>query len=268
MNTANRFACMGLAALALTLSPAGTSPARGQSLGTFTFDSGSCREDTDEALYVTLYGTVFRLPMDRLHHIRAVPPSWEQYVPAPADPDEPLGCPENPLPGTAFFITVPAPEGMTFPSPQGLGIRFADGIIPVSRLAIRAAQPDFFGMQISHQSAAERHCEDGVVRMINPRLRECLIEPIDQVPRERWAGSYVTDASDYSVPFGGPFVVSCIPSIQIRSCSVSYKMYETVNLTYDVDLRLIQPIQVVLVDQHIRQLLEVWRVPSVNLHDR
>ena len=253
-----------LAFLAFVIPIAGiayTVPATAQSVGTFTFDSGSCREDTQETVYVTLFGTVFRLPMDHLHRISALHPTDAHLVPPPQDPDEPLGCPENPLPGSMFVVSVPAPDSMTFSTPENANIRFRDGIIPVRRLAIRAAPANFFGMQHSYQGLAARSCDIGVVRVINPHLRECLIEPRDNIyPIEQWGGDYITNPSIYSVPFGGPFVVHCLSSRPVRNCQVSYKLHATVNIDYGIDLRFVHPDQFIQVDQAIRDRLESWRV--------
>ena len=239
-----------------------TAPAAGQSVGTFTFDSGSCREDTQETVYVTLFGTVFRLPMDHLHRISALHPTDAHRVPPAQDPKAPLGCPDNPLPGSMFVVSIPTPEGLTFSGPDDANIRFRDGVIPVGRLAIRAAPADFFGMQDSHRRMAEHKCAVGIVRTIAHQLRECLIEPVDQIPMEQWGGAYVTDVSYYSTPYGDPFVVDCSSSLPVRDCHVSYKYAQTVNVTYRVDIRFIRPDQLVDVDEAIRQQLEAWRVPT------
>ena len=240
-----------------------TAPATGQSVGTFTFDSGSCREDTQETVYVTLFGTVLRLPMDHLHRISALHPTNAHRVPPARDPAEPLGCPGNPLPGSVFVVSIPTPEGLTFSTSDAASTRFREGVIPVGRLAIRAARTDFFGTQESNQRRAQNTCEVGIVRVINEDLLECLIQSDNEIfTRDQWSGDYITDLTFYSMPFGGPFVVSCLLGRPVRDCRVSYKLYDTVNVTYHVDIRFIRPDQLVDVDQAIRQQLEAWRVPT------
>ena len=244
----------------LLISVAMAAPASGQSAGTFAFDPESCREDTEETIYVTLYGTVFRLPLDHIHGGAAVPSDSMERFPPAVDETEPLGCPDNPLPGLNFSISIPRAKGITFQAPEDAGIRFREDVIPVRRLLIRAVPTDHFDAQRSHEQIAERSCEIGLSRNIAPHLRECLVPQDDGSSSSQWPGSYVTDESHYSSPYGDPFIASC-RAIRFRQCNVSYKYFDTVNIDYRFDTRFIRPEQFVAVDRVIREHLDAWRVP-------
>lgn len=247
-----------------------TTPVLGQRTGGFTFDSGSCHEDTEETIYITLLGNAFRLPMDYLLGFTVLRASYLPMLPPGRNPTEPFGCPSNPLPGDVFRIAIPRPPDMVFPPPRTDRIRVPDIALPVFRLRIRSARPDFFGLQSSHLRDASSDCAGGEVRWLGPHLRECLVYPgDDHRTRESWGGSYIADPDNHSIPFQEferqtelPFVVSCLPSIGVRNCLVSYKIYRTVNIDYRIDIRFIDPAQVVDIDRVIRETLENWRVST------
>ncbi len=233
---------------------------KGQSRGVFSFDSGSCHEDTHATIYVTLYGTVFRLPMGNLHSIASVGPSGMHLVPPADDPDEPLGCPDNPLPGSTFRISVPLPNDLPHLASPVQSRSLEEAVVPVQRLALRAVRSGYVALQDTHQAAAERHCETGDVRTLTPNLRECLIEPNGAFDRVQWSGSYVANPEVHTIPSGEPFVVSCRTSLPIRHCEVMYKLHDNVNIDYNVDITVMPPENFIDADVAIREALADWLV--------
>ena len=257
----HRLAVLPIAAIVI-FGFAGSS-ANNKSVGVFQYDPTTCRFGSIYSIYVTLYGEVFQIPTDHLHGIASLSPDEENCVPQALDPDEPLGCRDNPLPGSRFDISIPAPEGMVFQSPDDTEIRNPEDVIPVRRLAIRAVRPGFYGMQDSNIRAVERACENGEVQFLDDQIKECLFRPSneDLFNRDQWNGGYITRNSIYNVPSGEPFVVDCILDWPVRNCSVSYKLLDTVNITYSIDIRRVDPTNFIDVDRAIRMTIENWHQP-------
>ena len=257
----HRIAVWPIAAIAM-FSFAGNS-VNSQSVGIFQYDPATCKSGIQYSIYVTLYGEVFQIPTDHLHGIAILSPDQEYRVPQALDPDEPLGCRDNPLPGSRFDISIPAPEGMVFQGPDDAEIRNPEDVIPVRRLAIRAVRPGFYGMQDSNLRAVERACENGEVQVFDDQIKECLIRPSneDLFNRDQWNGGYIARDSIYNLPSGQQFVVNCILDLPVRNCSVSYKLLSTVNIAYSIDIRLIDPSNFIDVDREIRTTIENWHQP-------
>ena len=245
--------------LILIFSTVVSQPVLGQTLTTFSYDPITCQANVRDRIHVTLYGTVFALPVNHLHFISSVASRRRHLVPPPVNPNEPQGCPDNPLPGSTFIISIPMPEGLVLSDP-GLDGFASEDTIPVRRLAIRAAESDFFGLQHSFLATAERFCAIGVISIISPYFNECLVEPTREVDRQQWGGSYISNPLFYSMPFGEPFVIECMPGSPVRNCYVSYKIYNEVNLDYGLDITEISPTDFIEVDSVIRETLSSWLV--------
>lgn len=188
------------------------------------FDPDSCKvKDPEGMTYIALGETVLRLPISRLSITRGPDPRAVVH-PAP-DPDEPVGCRNNPfVQGSLMFF-------------YGLDAwlkdrRRASGAL-LESIRLIDSPADYWGRRYSeyHEPLCKkyiRHIE------LNNGMRGCLLPINPERPDRDEVGTYAVDKKIYSAPFDEVFNVRCSPGLPDGvKCIVSYKVLPKVNLVYE-----------------------------------
>lgn len=226
------------------------------------YDSSSCTPDAEGMVYVALGETVFRWPEEELSLVGAVPPSQMAALPKSPDPSQPEGCPGNPIRGANFSFLyrydalLAAKRGQQNPTPYPVGA-------PES-LRLIAASPDSWGTQPSNERMFLHVCDEWEIKEVLPNgLIACSAPPDDKTkPRNTWATFYQALPDVYGVPFDRPFVVKCLYIVTVMQCNVIYKLYRTVNITYQFWRGRLPISQIIEFDRGLRKRLESHRVPN------
>ena len=256
----------GVARLALSLSLAVTAsfvglvvtePARADS-EIVSYDPSQCATDPEGTVTIALDRLVMRVPMDALSSIRDLPPEARAVAPAPPDPSEPEGCPDHPMVGRSFYFrylsdTLHNNSSLSSPAQRR-----------IDRLLLVAARPDFWGLQPSEERSFERICNDQQIRdELDNGLLACLVRPdITGRPREHWPFAAQAPLDLYTAPFGRPFMVHCTWGFRpgTHQCDVTYKLYETVNVSYRFEPGRLPLDDLIDFDRGLRASIESMRI--------
>lgn len=210
----------------------------------FEFRPNDCRlKDQGSGNYVSLGETVLRIPAHSLT-VTNFPPQDALSYSAP-DPNEPLGCRNNPLPQQSLIIS--------FALEHWLENKGDATSAPLEYLSFINANPDFWG--INSQKSHTTSCEKLTQRVqLKNGLEGCIGEPTEKRAKYLQAGSYIAPLSLYKAPFDKPFVISCRPALPegVR-CSVSYKIQRTVNILYTFESRKVDLEDAINLDKKIRE---------------
>lgn len=208
-----------------------------------------CADDAGGFVYLAARRIVVRVPYESLTYIQDWPPERKSGLPIPPKPDEPRGCPGNPIQGASFKL--------------GYGWRSAsEGTRSLQQLELGlfAARPEFRGMQSVNEGLHERACARNVIENLDSGLIACRVPMEDKSrPRRDWAVSYEANHKVYSAPFDRPFIVNCSLSRgdQPKPCSVSYKRYERLNITYSFSSGAVPPSAFIDLDHELRAWIDL-----------
>jgi hypothetical protein len=235
---------------------------------TLTYDPESCSRDAKGMVYLAFDRVVLRVPAEELTLIRDLPPERLAEVPAPPNPNEPEGCPDHPIQAGGFTFSYLY---------EAIRKNKRDPQLPpyVPRiLKLTASKPDFWGLQLFVERDFEKTCDMFQDKgEIDGGLIACW-HPLEGDPRPREARAVHLKARPeiYGAPFGRPFVVSCMPRGPAgqQDCQVQYKLYETLNVFYEVRVqnkysKQVLPLdQIIEFDRVLRTKIEAARVENFN----
>ncbi|WP_146193408.1 hypothetical protein [Corticimicrobacter populi] len=170
----------------------------------------------DGIAFVSLGTTVFRIPRENVNS-HSNWPSRALVLPDAPDPSQPAGCYKNPRASQMLF---------------GFNKKIDD--FEIEQYSLINSAVDYFGStyedlykKFCQDFSGRRYLKNGLIGCFSDRNAEAS-SGLDEI------GLYRVDPSIYSTPFGQDFIVNCIPSASRRGiyCSVSYKLYSTVNILY------------------------------------
>ena len=227
---------------------------------TVPYDPSTCASDPGETVTIALRRIVLQVPMMELSGIAALPPDMLAAAPIPPDPSQPEGCPDHPMVGSAFYFrylidAVPNAELPLNPVPRR-----------VDRLVLIAADPDFWGLQFFWEERFERVCERYELRdLLDNGLERCRVLPDDaDIPQDHWPFYIRAPLALYSTPFGNHFTADClwgsVPGT--HRCGVTYKLYDTLNVSYRFQPRRLPIDGLIDFDQELRVWIDSMRVPN------
>jgi hypothetical protein len=235
-------------AAALAAVVVGVPLAESASADEFEYDSSHCTPDAKGFVYLEIGREVFRWPQEELTVIGDLPPELKAAAPQPPDPDEPEGCPGHPIQGRSFSFAY---------SYKAILENTANPTYPPgapSLLRLFSVTEDYWGLQPSTEQAFHSTCDRWQIRVQLPEgLTGCKVPTTDsQIPPEEWATYYEASSTEYTAPFGRPFIVSCHGAVRIMLCNVRYKLLPTVNMRYEFELRRIPIEQIISYDRSLR----------------
>jgi hypothetical protein len=183
----------------------------------------SCKVKDPEGLtYIALGTTVFRLPIVRMS--LTFPPAFDAPRLTAPDPDEPLGCPNNPFQQQNLMF----PFGFDVwlkdrPEPSGSLLR---------EISLIASPADYWG--IRYEEFYPDYCKLFPRRKkLSNGLSGCLPPENPRLRGGEEVGRYLVDKQVYSAPFDKEFAISCSPDVPDGTkCVLSYKILAEVNIFY------------------------------------
>ncbi|MFK3775232.1 hypothetical protein [Pseudomonas sp. NPDC089406] len=179
-------------------------------------------KDPDGLAYIALGSTVLKLPIRHLN-VTSAPASSAPPLMAP-DPNEPVGCRNNPLRQQSLMIN--------FGFDAWLKARDKPSGALLKEMTLIASSTDYWGIPLDERHATRCKLYPRT-RTLTNGLVGCLPALAPRHPDRDEVGSYRARPEVYKAPFDKPFVVACRPSIpKGTECHVSYKILPTVNITY------------------------------------
>ena len=229
----------------------------------FTFDSAACKDGGDGKFYGAAGRLVLAIPADELTHIGSLPQGRRAELPRAPDPSEPEGCPDNPFQGLTFAFGYQhrVIRGDTRNPPD------LQGGVP-RQLRLIAAEPSFWGLQPSREKRFDDVCREyGIREEAGGDIEVCYVKPaLDLASRQQWAAYLKADTKKYMAPFDRPFVARCGGALlgnaeeKHRECDVDYKLFESLNISYEFSTREVSFDQIVNFDRKIRERLLSFEV--------
>ena len=244
-------AAAAFAALSLAAAPS----ARAE---TMIFDPTECATDPQGNVTITLGRIVLQVPIHELSYIQDLQPDDRTAAPAPPDPSQPEGCPDHPIVGRSFSFNYLVDAYRRRDRSEGALPRRVD------RLLLVDVSPEYWGMQPLNEQAYERICNTYDLKSIAPNgLTICRVRPEDQeIPQEHWPFAAQAPIKIYGAPFDRPYTMYCLWGVVrgTHQCSVTYKLYETVNLAYRFAPHRLPIEDLIEFDRELRAWIESSRV--------
>lgn len=230
---------------------------------TLDYDPESCATPADGMVYLAFNRIVLSIPAFDLKSIRDMPPERLAKMPPPPNPNEPEGCPDHPIQATGF--TLPYLYHAIRKNKRDPQLPpYAPNILKLAN-----SRPDYWGLQPSEERRFDEACSKFEEREeLSNGLIACRVPHSDPTrPREKWAVHLQAKPEVYSAPFGRPFVITCYPfGNGSQTCLVSYKLYETLNVFYEITVqhqysaRFIPLTETIEFDRGLRAKIEDARV--------
>jgi hypothetical protein len=238
-----------------------------------TYDPSTCKTDAEGMVYFALGREVFRRPFVEGMTIRGMPEEERAKLPPRPDPEEPEGCPHNPIWGSNFSISYqyePAnPE--LYPPDTPFAARSISFIEVGQRNNESVGEYEIlrWGLQPSLERDFERirRTHNSCERLING-LNACRV-PSPGREILSWTTAFQADPQIYEAPYGRPFTVSCLAwgAIDQQDCSVSYNYTEFTRISYKFELHELPPMEIIEFDKGLRAKIESMRVPDFRWAD-
>ncbi len=123
------------------------------------------------------------------------------------------------------------------------------------KLIFSSAEPEFWGETYEDMYLDICRLYTGRVTLPNG-LQGCLMDRVSTMPEEDEFGAYQSSKSQYMAPFDVPFTVYCTAAIPMdvgAECTVAYKFYQNLNLTYSFYTTRLPLDDVIAFDQQLRK---------------
>ncbi|MFK0096303.1 hypothetical protein [Pseudomonas sp. NPDC090592] len=217
------------------------------------FSPQACKVKDPEGLtYIALGKAVLRLPITQLAMTHAL--AFDSEPLPPRDPDEPQGCPNNPLQQQSLILN--------FGFDNWLKDRKRPSTLLLEEIRLIASPTDYWGIRYEDMHSAQckvfsrrKHLSNGLVGCLPPKTAENS--------DSEDAGSYTVSKEIYHAPFDKVFAISCLPSVPKGTrCNVSYKILPSVNLVYTFLTATIKLEDAIDLDRQIRD--SVWHAVVPN----
>ena len=188
-------------------------------------------------MYVALGRDVFATPAPAKVNmvIDQIPADMRRKVP---DPNEPIGCLDNPLQSASHYLFHSADFGGDGSGSGKIGIPDLLTLCSLRRTnaATENGKDEEWLGEVSQRHTADVVCGRATLREDLPNgLSACRVAPADPLNglKEDWASSYISQI--YRTPLGRSFVVNCGPGLfsgPIGDCDVAYAMTSDVGISY------------------------------------
>jgi hypothetical protein len=236
-------------------------PARAEQL---RYNPATCSTDADGKVYLRLNsGVAFGLPADALKHLRG---EIDFEPPPVAKPDDPEGCPGNPIITPAAYVL------FQFPPPAGsVTGQFAPDI-PLL-LSIGGADARSFGehgylrLQHSNLELYRRKRERGNWCESTPAGWDVCYGSVERPEKPTDRGAFYVAREDvHPLRSGGPLTLECWPPDPTgeRECSSVYEPLPRVKVMLRFDDDVIPVEQFFDLDRAITEWLQGARVPELD----
>lgn len=213
------------------------------------FQPSACKiPDPEGKMYLSLGSTVFRLAITKINYMHD--PDPDTLRPIAPDLNQPPGCPEHPW----------AQQSSLYDSSLDtwwLNSRNTSEPPAVNKMVMQlsSAEPDFWGETYEDMYLDICRLYTGRVKLPNG-LQGCLMDRVSTLPEENEFGAYQSSKSQYMAPFDAPFTVYCnaaIPMAVGAECTVAYKLYQNLNLTYSFYTTRLPLNDLIAFDQQLRK---------------
>ncbi|MDY4347675.1 hypothetical protein [Pectobacterium brasiliense] len=219
----------------------------------FTFDPQKCHvPDPEGKAYVALRDTVFHISIDQLSILHDPVLRDGETLPLPPDPSEPLGCKGNPLSQQSLLFS------RNFNGKLGDRPDWPKAW-PLRKFQLFSSTPSHWGLHLDERH--DKMCENRLKQTgLVPNMTACLFEKNPARP-DRYdveeAGSWLIDPEVYSAPFNKRLAIFCMFAISGGTdCEVGYKIFPTVNLSYEFNPKEFPLTEVINFDKYLRAELE------------
>jgi len=244
--------------------------------GKTLYNPSSCATDPHGMVYFALGRRVYRQPMENIFYMVSYIPksNFHQQTPGelpgdaykdPADlpqpprPDEPLGCPDNPIQQLGYSM-----------------VRFSDVSpdplkpLPAIFDKIPVSIAENPGIGLTFGGTADAMCKSHPLRdMSIPGLIGC---------EKEYDGDRGTvyESTDYKVPNGRGLILACLFHSSISHpinaipdlCQAGYKLYDDVSLTYKFSSKVVPLAQISDFDRELRRRIEVAEIKNYPWRDK
>jgi hypothetical protein len=243
----------------------------GTSNDNVTYDPSTCKTDAEGMVYFALGREVFRRPYQEGMSIRGMSSAEDRAaLPPRPDPNEPEGCPGNPLWGRGFSVGYQHQPANPENYPPEMSFRASISFIALSeRTQNSSLEAIKWGNQLSWEQSFERvRTEHDSCELLPEGLIDCRV-PNRERGREFGSAKFQADPAIYSAPFGRPFTVSCIswPVVARQDCNVSYNYTDGTRIAYEFDLYDLPAAEIISFDKGLRAKIESMRVPNYRWAD-
>jgi hypothetical protein len=240
-----------------------------------TYDPATCKTDAQGMVYFALGREVFRKPAEpgvRMRPILNTSPETLATLPPSPDPNEPKGCPDNPVRGTTYGINYQ--HQPREPGAYPVGTSFEAkllGFVEITRDDWNSTVDVVkWGTQSVDETAFERVRDNyNACEVLANGLTVCRV-PWPDKNILSWPTKFQAVSPVYDTPFGRPFTVSCnpaLPGLGPLECHVSYNYTENTRVIYFFELRNLPAMEIIEFDKGLRAAIEAMRVPAYRWPD-
>jgi hypothetical protein len=218
-------ACAGLAAL-IFLGPASAWSAEYHA----HYDPAACKNETHGRMFIALDRNVLAVtPWSDGAKFDPIYPNTIQKL-SPPDPQQPEGCPDNPLQLQRY------PFNHEADVPRDWGIVPDTGIEMINNHWGTGTGHDTWDFEDDQFRFAQSLCARATMKeTLSNGLVACRVTPQRDAFVADWAASYITSPETYATPTGRPFFVYCGPGLFSRgigSCDVAYRFLPGLDVVY------------------------------------
>jgi hypothetical protein len=200
------------------------------------FDPTTCKH-ASESFYVALGRYVFATPSPAKASLGVDPVAESKLLKVP-DPNDPVGCFDNPLQSNSHALLNTMAFGV---SVAGYSNLLVPKVLTLYNLRRGSSpgegKPAEWPGEVMEQHIVERVCRTATVREnLANGLVACRIKPVNppNARPEDWTASYTTSPEVYTTPLGKPFIINCGPGLRdgIDQCDVAYAINPGVGVSY------------------------------------
>jgi hypothetical protein len=224
------------------------------------YDPDTCSTDVHDQVFVRLQsGLAFAFPADDLLMLHG---SVEDHGPI-ADPNEPEGCPLNPIVTSGFAVAYrPATA-----SPGASGVPLRSETLQIFGHAGPTRVQDVHLRHFDLHCVRKPESDPRVHRLlaVSPVLQECRVEQPDREDDRDWPSYLVARPESHPEFSGRPFAIHCFrPMVSggSRECSARYQMQIGLSVMYRFQDAVVPRENMAEFDLQIRAFVTERRAPE------